>query len=211
MIDADTITKTNATFSGLFNDAPALDAAQVRLRPADLARMLKVSRQAVSQWVTGGKLRLDADGRVSAASAVRQLVQHHPERLRASALAPVVREMAALRTTVATLQRDLSRAQDDAEFQTGAASELAAQQGELLRQLETYRSALVRLPTELLHASVTHWLRVFADPVAPADPGSVNLLRIASILRGPAQEGAGHSLPNTANNLENLSNDHHTP
>lgn len=191
MTDIDAIGATNATFSGLFPDTPALDAAQVRLRPADLARMLRVSRQAVSQWIAGGKLRLDADGRVSAASAVRQLVQHHPERLRASALAPVVREMAALRTTVATLQRDLSRAQDDAEFQTGAASELAAQQGELLRQLETYRSALVRLPAEHLHAAVTHWLRVFADPVAPADPGTVSLLRIATTLRGSTEEGAG--------------------
>ena len=168
MNDIDAIGATNAAFSGLFPDAPVLDAGQVRLRPADLARMLKVSRQAVSQWVIGGKLRLDADGRVSAASAVKQLVQHHPERLRASALAPVVREMAELRMQVAALQRSLIKAKDDAAFHAGAAWEVAAQQRDLLDQLETHRAALMRLPTEHLHATVVHWLRVFTDPMAPA-------------------------------------------
>ena len=200
MIDIDAIGATNATFSGLFPDTPALDAAQVRLRPADLARMLKVSRQAVSQWVTGGKLRLDADGRVSAASAVRQLVQHHPERLRASALAPVVREMSDLRNAVAILKRDLKRAQDDAEFQAGAASELVAQQAELLRQLETDRTALVRLPAADLLDAVVHWLRLFADSFAPASPDLVRLLGIAASLRGIDKEGADISRPKTATN-----------
>lgn len=202
MNDIDAIEKTNTSFSGLFPDSPVLDATQVRLRPADLARMLKVSRQAVSQWTSGGKLRLDADGRVSAASAIRQLVSHHPERLRASALAPVVREMLELRASVAHLEQALSQARDDAEFQAGAASELAAQQAELLRQLETYRTALVRLPAADLLDAVVHWLRLFADPMAPATPGLVRLLGIASTLRGLDKEGAGISRPKTAINLE---------
>lgn len=203
MNDVDTIEKTNGMFSGLFPEAPALDAAQVRLRPADLARMLKVSRQAVSQWIAGGKLRLDSDGRVSAASATRQLVAHHPERLRAAALAPVVREVAAMRLRIADLERDLAAARDDAEFHAGSAEELAAQQAELLRQLETYRTALVSLPAVDLLDALVYWLRVFADPMAPASPDSVRLMGIADMLRSPAQGGAGHSRPETAINLEN--------
>ena len=198
MTDIDAIGATNATFSGLFPDAPALDAAQVRLRPADLARMLRVSRQAVSQWAASGKLHLDPDGRVSAASAMRQLVAHHPERLRAAALAPVVREVLDLRTRVAQLEQALDQARADVEFHEGSASELAAQQAELLRQLETYRAALVRLPAVDLLDAVAHWLRLFADPFAPASPDSVRLLGIADLLRDTGREGAGISRPETA-------------
>lgn len=198
MTDVDAIEKTNGAFSGLFPDAPALDAAQVRLRPADLARMLRVSRQAVSQWAASGKLHLDPDGRVSAASAMRQLVAHHPERLRAAALAPVVREVLDLRTRVAQLEQALDQARADVEFHEGSASELAAQQAELLRQLETYRAALVRLPAADLLDAVAHWLRLFADPFAPASPDSVRLLGIADLLRDTGREGAGISRPETA-------------
>ena len=198
MTDVDAIEKTNGAFAGLFPDAPALDAAQVRLRPADLARMLRVSRQSVSQWVHGGKLHLDPDGRVSAASAMRQLVAHHPERLRAAALAPVVREVLDLRARVAQLEQALDQARADVDFHEGAAAELAAQQGELLRQLETYRAALVRLPAADLLDAVAHWLRLLADPFAPDSPDSVRLLGIASTLRVSGREGAGISRPKTA-------------
>lgn len=207
MTDVDAIEKTNGAFAGLFPDAPALDAAQVRLRPADLARMLRVSRQSVSQWVHGGKLRLDPDGRVSAASAMRQLVAHHPERLRAAALAPVVREVLDLRARVAQLEQALDQARADVEFHEGAAAELAAQQAELLRQLETYRTTLAQLPTTDLLDAVVHWLRVLADPFAPAAPDSVRLLGIASTLRDTGREGAGISRPETAINLENHDHD----
>lgn len=200
MTDVDAIEKTNGAFAGLFPDAPALDAAQVRLRPADLARMLRVSRQSVSQWVHGGKLRLDPDGRVSAASAMRQLVAHHPERLRAAALAPVVREVLDLRARVAQLEQALDQARADVEFHEGSAAELAAQQGELLKQLEAYRAALVRLPAVDLLDAVVHWLRLFTDPFAPASPDLVRLLGIASTLRDTGREGAGISRPKTAIN-----------
>ncbi|WP_449370249.1 hypothetical protein [Thiomonas sp.] len=206
MNDIDSIEKTNGAFTGLFPDAPALDAAQVRLRPADLARMLKVSRQAVSQWVAGGKLRLDPDGRVSAASAMRQLVAHHPERLRAAALAPVVREMAALRTRVTHLERELGQARDDAEFHAGSAAELIEQQSALLRQLEIYRDELTHLSAADLLAAVVHWLRVFADPMSPASPDQVRLLGIAATLRGTDREGAGISRPETA--IHHLTENH---
>lgn len=202
MLDADTIAKTNAAFAPLFPDAPALDAAQVRLRPADLARMLKVSRQAVSQWIAAGKLRLDADGRVSAASAVRQLVQHHPERLRASALQPVVREMNDLRLRVAGLERDLATARADAEFHSGATGELIEQQAELLRQLLTWRETLSSMPADVIVDAVRHWLSVFLDPCSPADPSTVRLVGIATTLRGSVEGEVGLPRPNTATNLE---------
>jgi hypothetical protein len=205
MSDIDAIAKTNSNFSGLFPDAPALDAAQVRLRPADLARMLRVSRQAVSRWIASGKLRLDPDGRVSAASAMRQLVAHHPERLRAAALAPVVREMVDLRDRVAQIEQALSQARADAEFHEGAAAELAAQQAELLRQLEAHRTDLVRLPAVDLLDAVVHWLRLFADPFAPASPDHVRLLGIADMLRSSDRKGVGISRPSAAAiNPENL-------
>jgi hypothetical protein len=205
MTDVDAIDKKNGVFAGLFPDAPALDAAQVRLRPADLARMLKVSRQAVSLWVRGGKLHLDPDGRVSAASAMRQLVAHHPERLRAAALRPAVREMVDLRDRVAQIEQALSQARADAEFHEGAAAELAAQQAELLRQLEAHRTDLVRLPAVDLLDAVVHWLRLFADPFAPASPDHVRLLGIADMLRSSDQRGAGIYRPSAAAiNPENL-------
>jgi transcriptional regulator with XRE-family HTH domain len=185
MPDLDLLAKTNATFSGLFPDAPPLDAAKVRLRPADVARLFGVSRQAVGQWIAGGKLRLDVDGRVTAAAAVDQLVRNNPERLRAAALAPVVRDMAALRQRIAGLERDLAAARDEAEFQAGAASELVAQQAALLAQVESGRDILARYPAAVVLDAVAHWLRVFIDDAAPATPDSVSLLGIAAMLRGP--------------------------
>ncbi len=185
MADIDLIAKTNTAFSGLFPDAPPLDAARVRLRPADVARLFGVSRQAVGQWIAGGKLRLDDDGRVTAAAAVDQLVRHNPDRLRAAALAPVVREMAALRLRIAELERDLAAARDDAEFHSGSAAELVAQQGALLTQLENGRAALARHPSDTVIDALIHWLRVFTDETAPATPDGVSLVGIAALLRGP--------------------------
>lgn len=59
----------------------------IRVRPAELARMLGVSRQAVSEWVRLGKVKIGSDGRMDPREAVRDVLRHSdPGRLRARLL-----------------------------------------------------------------------------------------------------------------------------
>ncbi|WP_231363217.1 MULTISPECIES: hypothetical protein [unclassified Thioalkalivibrio] len=91
----------------------------VRVRPADFARMLGVSRQTVSRWVQEGKVLVDPSGRLDPVKATeRVLQQSSPGRLRAALLKPVMDDMAGLRTQ---LQEATARA-DDAEVRAAEAA-----------------------------------------------------------------------------------------
>jgi len=67
-----------------------------RLRPAELARLLGVSRQTVHVWLKAGKATLGADGRLDPRKAVADVLKAgDPARLRARVLAPFAEEIAA--------------------------------------------------------------------------------------------------------------------
>lgn len=90
---------------------------QLRVRPADFARMCGVSRQAVSQWVKRGVITLGPDGKLDPVAAGRQvLLATDPARLRARVFRDTARDIDELRAQVRTLraERDQARAEVDA-------------------------------------------------------------------------------------------------
>lgn len=93
-----------------------------RVRQADFARMMGVSRTAVYKWVQEGKIDVGPDGRLDPRKAAESVVKRSdPTRLRARALRPLVADGEAL-------QREAERARAEAEE---------------ARKLVAYHSALV--------------------------------------------------------------------
>ncbi|WP_017941538.1 MULTISPECIES: hypothetical protein [unclassified Thioalkalivibrio] len=99
----------------------------VRVRPAQFARMLNVSRQTVSRWVKEGRVLLDPSGRLDPVKATERVLQHgDPARLRATLLKPVMDDMAGLRTELRAALERAEAAENRAERAAARADEAAA-------------------------------------------------------------------------------------
>jgi hypothetical protein len=92
--------KVQASLCG-FPDAAEL--LKVRILPAEFARLLGVSKQAVSRWIAAGKLSINTlDGRLEVQSGVQQVLRNcDPGRLRARWLRAAVADVQALRLAAA--------------------------------------------------------------------------------------------------------------
>lgn len=102
-----------------------VDSPGITLTPAGFARLMGVSRQCVSTWVRGGKISLDADGRLDPQKAVEELLRNSvPGKLRARALAPLLRDVKALQQQLAELKARLAQAEEERDFHESAAEEL---------------------------------------------------------------------------------------
>lgn len=157
--------------TGLLPFAPGdLDRSGLRLTRAEFARFLGVSKQAVGEWVTAGKITLGADGRLDPRQAVSQLLRNSdPARLRAKVLEPLSRDIGRLQQRVAELERALAAATEDANFHEESASELASQLIAFDRQLLEECAVLVTLPVGEVIDGITAWLkRVSEDGTATA-------------------------------------------
>lgn len=70
----------------------------VRLRPAEFARCIGVTKQSVSRWISDGKVTLGADGRLNPTAAMRQLLRTgDPGRIRARLVRQAFADMGDLR------------------------------------------------------------------------------------------------------------------
>jgi transcriptional regulator with XRE-family HTH domain len=107
----------------LLADAPEL--MKVRVRPAEFARIVGVSRQTISRWVSGGKITVHPlDGRIDMQAAVRQVLQFtEPGKLRARLFRQAVADVNDLRAAVASadaraaaLDAELSKARSEAQY-----------------------------------------------------------------------------------------------
>lgn len=93
------------------------EVGRLRVRPAEFARMVDVSRQTVSQWIQQGKVTLGPDGRLDPQVAAQQVVRNSdPTRLRARVLKEAVEDSAGLRRRIAGLERELADARDRIAF-----------------------------------------------------------------------------------------------
>ncbi|MDO8413566.1 MAG: hypothetical protein Q7S51_07245 [Gallionellaceae bacterium] len=147
-------------------DPKDLDRSGLRLTRAEFARFLEVSKQAVGEWVTAGKITLGADGRLDPRQAVSQLLRNSdPARLRSKVLAPLARDVGILQKRVAELERDLASANEDVDFHEGASLELIEQQDTLRQHLENDRAELANLPAVQVIAGLLAWLGQVASGV----------------------------------------------
>lgn len=173
--------------------AADLDRSALRMRQADFARLLEVSKQTVSQWVKAGKITLRPDGLLDPRAAVRQLVRtSDPARLRSRVLAPILAEVraaqareAALLETVAGLRRELAGADEDAQFHEAAADELLHSLGLFRARVLANLDALAALPHADRDRALEMLSPLAADPL-PADSDGRECLYPRSPLQGEA-------------------------
>ncbi len=86
------------------------DLMAVRVRPADFARMVGVTKQTVSQWIQHGKVTLGPDGKLDPNRAAKQVINNSdPSRLRARVLKGAVEDVGSLRKRMAQLEADLTK------------------------------------------------------------------------------------------------------
>lgn len=79
------------------------------MRPAEFARLVGVTKQAVSDWIKRGKITLGPDGKLDPDVAMRQVVERtDPARLRAKALKGMAGDLHQLRQRVAELEAELA-------------------------------------------------------------------------------------------------------
>lgn len=129
MIDVDNI---EGNQPNLFPSDNA-DYGRVRMRPAEFARLMGCSKQAVSRWIQDGKIVLGADGRLQPNIAVTQLLRNsNLNQLRTKLLRPVIKHIDNLDQKIKSLEQQLDKASSDAEFYEGSTTELL----NLLDQIE---------------------------------------------------------------------------
>lgn len=101
------------------------DLLRVRILPAEFARLLGVSKQAVSCWIRDGKVTINPiDGRLDAQTAIQQVLRNtDPGRLRARVLRQAVQDVQGLREEISrahgkieTLRAELAEAGREISF-----------------------------------------------------------------------------------------------
>lgn len=122
----------------------------VRLRPAEFARCIGVTKQSVSRWIADSKVTLGADGRINPTAAMRQLLRTgDPGRIRARLVRQAFADMGDLRAQAARA--------DDAERKAAALAEqieverfASDQDYEILdRWLEDFKQRIADTPPEI--------------------------------------------------------------
>lgn len=150
-------------------ESGALDRSGLRLTRAEFARFLGVSKQAVGEWVTAGKITLGADGRLDPRQAVSQLIRNtDPARIRAKVLEPLARDIGKLQQRIAELEAKLAQAAENADFHEEASYELIDQWAALVRNLNDERDGLALLPTDKVVDAIIVWMKRVANEGAGA-------------------------------------------
>lgn len=85
------------------------DLLAMRVLPAEFARMVGVSKQAVSQWIKRGTIELGPDGRLEPKRAARQVIERtDPARLRARVFRQATASHEDLRVRIRDLEAELA-------------------------------------------------------------------------------------------------------
>lgn len=129
-LDSDPKAENRPLSLGLPFESTHTEMAGVRLLPAQLARVLGVSKQAVSTWVKNGRITLGTDGRVDPSRACADLLRTgDPRRLRLKILQPLVRDIQErdriigdLEERIAALHLNLEAVNGDADFHEQSAA-----------------------------------------------------------------------------------------
>lgn len=144
--------------------AGELDSSGLRLTRAEFSRFMDVSKQAVGEWVTSGKITLGADNRLDPRQAVSQLLRNSdPARLRSKVLAPLMRDIGGLQKRIVDLEVTLMAANENASFHEASAMELIGQLDSLGHHLSEEHDTLSLLSANKVIASIMEWLKRIAD------------------------------------------------
>lgn len=126
------------------------DMLSVRVRPADLARMWQVSKQAVSQWIKRGVISTYPDGSIDPKSAMKEyLTNTDGSRMRANFMRTISTEVDDLKQINQNLARQLA----DTHAALQSALAMLAEQSAWLERFYY----LVEDGDKLRGASVENW------------------------------------------------------
>lgn len=130
----------------------------LRIRPAEFARILGCTKQAVSVWVRDGKILLGTDGRLDPRQAVAQLLKNSdPSRLRARVLQPLINELAVCNNQIKKMKNDLESLADANEFAEGLNQDLFKTIEVMREQLVQEWSDLKSLPLDIAKSAWLDW------------------------------------------------------
>ncbi len=169
---------TNPELGFLFDRKELL---AIRVRPAEFARLLGVSKQTVSVWIRDGKVTINAlDGLLDVRRAIQDVLRNtSPGRLRSRVLRQAV-------TDALELRENLARAEDRAEIAEAALLKATSQIRYLEkwaddgdRSVEIFRGLIVGQADQLRAAATETWPAILeglldeatlaADPVVDDD------------------------------------------
>jgi DNA-binding transcriptional regulator YiaG len=158
-VDSDYKAQTEAQTGRLPFSSSDAELAGIRVTRAQFARLMGVSKQAVTDWVKSGRIVLGADERFDPRQAVaRLLATGDPARLRAKVLAPLTRDIAARDARIAVLEAELATIRDDAEFHEASAAEYLDVFEALVEHLAEAWDELRAAPAADGLAAVLAWL-----------------------------------------------------
>jgi len=107
----------------------------LRVRQADFARIVGVSRTTVTRWAKSGVITVGPDGLLDPRRAARQVLDHvDPVRLRAPVLRPLVNDQRALRAQIDELKSERDELRAEVERLRAA----VAMQADDIEALEQY-------------------------------------------------------------------------
>lgn len=140
-------------------ESSAAELAGIRVLPAQFAKLMGVSKQAVTEWKKAGRVTIGIDGRIDPRQAVAQLLRTgDPRRLRSKILAPLMDEVHKRDRRIRELTEALANAQEDAEFHEGATDELQTIFEFLKLQVEMSWDRIREMPTQAGREAVLSWL-----------------------------------------------------
>lgn len=132
------------------------DLMSMRMRPAEFARLCKVSRQSVSVWIKQGLVTLGPDGLLDPVKASREiLARADPARLRARVFREAMVDTPALRRRVRELEQELA---DERAARARALEDLSEKRAmsihfdDLAERVTVFLDALQELMPSLSHA-----------------------------------------------------------
>ena len=151
--------------------APVLDLGlgddyNLRVLRSELARMMGVSKPTITEWAKAGWITIGADNRIDPRQAVASLLKRRdPARIRSKVLAPLIadiagrdREIERLRALVEDLRRQLTEANEAADFEEASALGTLGLLDDLRVRLRADWPALAALPDLAGPAAVEAWI-----------------------------------------------------
>jgi predicted transcriptional regulator len=152
----------------------AADVMDLRVRPADLARMLDVSKQAVSQWIKKGTVSTYPDGTLNPKTAIKEyLTNTEGSRLRANFMKTVSSEVDDIKTTNAGLAARLRETHQALQDALVLLAEHVVWLNRFLEILEEQAADLAGSDREALLVAFQEAFDEAADEATMADPATV--------------------------------------
>ncbi|WP_413439137.1 hypothetical protein ACFDAU_06265 [Sulfuriferula sp. GW1] len=153
----------------------------IRVRPAEFARMLGVSKQTVSTWIRDGKVTINTlDGLLDVRRAIQDVLRNtSPGRLRSRVLRQAVTDALELRQNLASAEDRATTAEAALRNAEKSIAGGEAWIASAARALEILKSSIVAAADELRAAPTADWpailnrLELAADEAADVQLGNI--------------------------------------